>query len=144
MPRTTSEAVAGIIEVDDSIDLDPFILPANALVTEICAAAGTLDDVRLEMIERYLSAHFYTLRDPRSTSEQAGPVNASYQSKVDLFLCTSHYGQMAILLDTTGGLAQLNEDAQNPSKVRTLSVTWVGEEGETPNPSYRVLRVLDT
>lgn len=127
--RTTPELVGGIIEVDASISLDPFILPANELVTEVCSDAGYTDE-RLELIERYLSAHFYTLRDPRPVQERAGPVQEQHQSKVDLFLSTSHYGQMAMILDTAGGLADLNAEIAKGRIKRTLSVTWLGTEEE--------------
>ncbi len=126
MPRTTSELVAGIIEVDEDIDLTPFIFPSNELVTEICAPKGYTPE-RLELIERYLAAHFYTLRDPRPVSEGAGSVNTTYQSRVDLFLSTSHYGQMACMLDTAGGLSALN----HPRWKRTASVLWAGTKNET-------------
>jgi len=126
MPRTTPELVGTIIEVDSRIALGPFIVTANQLVTEICAPSGKLSVERLELIERYLSAHFYTLRDPRPVMEQAGDVQQTNQSKVDLFLCTSHYGQTAIMLDTTGGLAELNREPENGRVKRTLSVSWVG------------------
>lgn len=119
--RTTSELVAAIIEVDVTIPLEPFISVAAELVTEICVPAGYSDD-RLELIERWLSAHFYTNRDPRPTREEAGPVSASYQSKLALNLGTSHYGQTAMMLDTAGGLAALSRDLRK----HTLSVTWVG------------------
>lgn len=125
MARTTSVLVAGIIEVDTTIALDPFIFPANELVTEICVGVGYSDE-RLELIERYLAAHFYTLRDPRALNEKAGSVAATYQSKVDLNLATSHYGQHAMLLDTKGGLARLNAEMSKPRTQRTGSVTWVG------------------
>lgn len=129
MARTNSTLVGGIIEVDAAIPLTPFIDTANQLVTEKCAPSGKLSDERLELIERYLSAHFYTLRDPRPTQEQAGDVQANYQSKVDLFLCTSHYGQTAMMLDTTGGLSELNQEQKNGARVkRTLTVTWLGSE----------------
>lgn len=125
MARTTSDLVADIIEVDVDIGLTPFISVANELVTEVCAAAGYTDE-RLELIERWLAAHFYTNRDPRPTREEAGPVSASYQSKLGLNLATSHYGQTAMVLDTAGGLAALN--SLTPTK--TLSVTWLGTELE--------------
>lgn len=129
MPRTTSVLVAGIIEVDVTIDLTPFIFPANELVTEKCADAGYTDE-RLELIERYLAAHFYTLRDPRPVSEKAGSVGVTYQSKVALNLATSHYGQHAMILDTAGGLAELNETITNPRVTRQGGVTWLGTEDE--------------
>lgn len=108
--RTDSTSVGGIIEVDDSIDLDPFIETANALVTEICAPLG-YNEVRLELIERWLSAHFYAIRDPRARSEQAGDVQESFQFKIDLGLNQTRYGQMALQLDTKGGLKNLNENS---------------------------------
>lgn len=127
MARTTAIQVGSIIEVDASIDLTPFISLANELVTERCADAGYSDD-RLELIERWLSAHFYTNRDPRATQEKAGPVQETFQSKVDLGLFTSHYGQTAMMLDTAGGLAALNEEIVNPRRARAIGVTWLGTD----------------
>ncbi len=129
--RTTSAAVGGIIEVDSSISLTPFIEAAAALVTKHCESlnsAYTSDE--LEMIERFLTAHLYTLRDPRPTQEAAGKVSAWYQSKVALGLSTSHYGQMAMRLDWYGGLAALDNMMLKGGK-RTVGVTWLGTESET-------------
>lgn len=120
MARTTEEAVRAIIELDDDFDLDPFIEPANALVTARCAPLA-YSAAQLELIERWLSAHFCTVLDPRTIQEQAGSVQASYQSKVDLGLYTSHYGQHALVLDFLGGLANLGEK----DRVKT-SLTWLG------------------
>lgn len=127
MPRTTSSLVSAIIEVDSNINLTPFITFANELVTEACGALGYSAE-RLEMIERLLAAHFYTLRDPRPTQEQAGPVSASYQSKVGLYLSTSHYGQHAKLLDSLGGLADLEKKAANGQKKPTMF--WSGKTAD--------------
>lgn len=122
--RTTAEAVGNIIEVDGSIDLTPFIETASSLVDDVAAASGAPGATRLELIERYLSAHFYTLRDPRPVSERAGPVSATYQSKVALGLKTSHYGQTAISLDPTGVL-----DAASKGK-QIGAVAWLGTEAD--------------
>src|SRR6266545_3656927 len=120
--RTTSELVAGIIEVDVTISLTPFISVANALVTEVCGEVDDYNVERLELIERWLSAHFYTNRDPRSVSERAGPVSATYQSAMDLNFSTSHYRQTAMLLDTAGGLAALNVSMKSTRVPTTVSV----------------------
>jgi len=119
MPRTTSELVAGIIEVDESITLDPFILAASALVDDIAERSGH-DSDRLQLIETWLAAHFYTVRDPRPTSERASTIEVRYQSAVDLNLATSHYGQMAMTLDTSGLLRAISAGKRRPS------VTWLG------------------
>lgn len=127
MARTTSTAVSAIIEVDSTITLTPFIEAANALVTECCGSVSDYDSTRLELIERWLSAHFYTVRDMRAEQEKAGSVSQKLQSKVDLGFDTSHYGQMAMRLDTNGGLASLNERIKAGTGA-TMMATWLGTE----------------
>lgn len=121
MPRTTSAAVEAIIEVDSDIPLAPFIETASALVDEI--PAGDLTDTRLELVERWLSAHFYAIRDPRTTRERADRIEQTFQSRVGLGLANTHYGQQAAILDTTGTLKALDSTGQ-----RTVSVTWLGKD----------------
>lgn len=136
--RTTSELIAEIIELDPNItNLDPFILAASILVDRVQVAAeaddlllpATDDDADretiLETIETWLGAHFYAMRDPRATHEGVGSVQETYQSKVDLGLRLSHYGQMAIALDTTGTLAAI---ADGRAAVRTVQVSWLGTD----------------
>jgi len=118
--RTTSELVAGIIEVDVTIDLDPFIATSNSLVDEICVPAG-YDDTRLELIERWLAAHFYAIRDARRTQEQAGSVAESFAIYVRLGLNQTPYGQQAMFLDTAGGLKRLND-----GNLGSPSAFWLG------------------
>lgn len=120
--RTDSAAIEGIIEVDSNIDLDPFIETANALVTELCAPLG-YNETRLELIERWLSAHFYAIRDPRARQQQAGDVSESFSFKIDKGLEQTRYGQMALQLDTKGALKALNAN----SGVRP-SLFWGGTD----------------
>lgn len=124
MQRTFPEFVGGIIQLDPNIELDPFILTASVLVDEVEAkdTADTLDDERLELIERWLSAHFYCMIDPRTVSEKAGPVSATYETKVDLNLALSRYGQTAMVLDTTGALRAISGGK------RTARVSWLGKK----------------
>jgi len=141
MARTTKAYIEAIIELDAEVipndaAMEPFILMANELVTECCTGdngpASAYTDDRLELIERWLAAHCYTLRDPRYTNEKAGSVGASYQSKVDLGFQskvdlgfdTSHYGQMAMRMDTNGGLAALN--TQTKKGASKVGGSWLG------------------
>ena len=129
MARTTSAAVEAIIEVDVTISLTPFIEAANNIVSAVCDTADTsYDATDLEIIERWLSAHIYTNRDPRAFEESVGRGAASEktQSKVDLGFDTSHYGQTAMRLDREGGLAALNAQAKKGTGA-TGSVTWLGK-----------------
>ena len=126
MAYTTSALVEGIIEVASAISLTPFIEAANILVVKYCDGADDdYTDDETEKIETWLAAHFYTVRDMRAEQEKAGPVSEKYQSKVDLGLSTSHYGQMAMTLDYQGGLAALNQKIMKGT-ARAISVTWVG------------------
>ena len=140
--RATAESVAAIIEVDESISLDPFIAAASSLVDRVrdyavansLLADGTEDgdktrEEKLEEIETWLAAHFYTVRDPRPVSEGAGPVSTSYQSRVDLRLFTSHYGQMAAMLDETGILEEINK-GKGITRTRRVGVHWLGKTSE--------------
>lgn len=113
--RTTATAVKGIITTVVSANLDPYIDSANELVTEVCASQLAADGVtafystaRLELIERWLAAHFYTIFDPRSASEKVSVITQRLQGKIDLGLDSSLYGQNAMRLDTKGGLAAMN------------------------------------
>ena len=131
MARTTDASVGGIIEVDSSISLTPFISIANELVTECCGSVTpAYSTTRLELIERWLAAHFYTNRDGRAFREKAGSVSKEKQSKVDLGFDTSHYGQTAMRLDTLGGLASLNEQSKKGGN-QPVSATWLGSEDES-------------
>lgn len=127
MARTTALAVQGIIEVEEGHDLTPYITAANELVTEVCEPLG-YSELRLELIERWLSAHFYTNFDPRPVREHAGPVGEELQGKIDLYLDSSIYGQNAKMLDTKGGLAALGKKIEDGAVDLTgaLGAFWLG------------------
>lgn len=135
--RTTYAAVALIIEVDANIttDLAPYIEVASQMVTDVCTGYDpAYDATKLELVERWLSAHFYAIRDPRAADEKAGPVAISYQYKVDLNLAVTTYGQQAMAIDTEGGLAALNGRITKGKAKVTPSVTWLGvEKWDTDN-----------
>ncbi|HUS88044.1 MAG TPA: hypothetical protein VMW91_01530, partial [Desulfosporosinus sp.] len=113
--RTTDSAVRAIIDTDVTItDLGPFITMANELTTECCAGAiPAYTDARLELIERLLAAHFYVLKDPRVDDERAEEIDQKFQYKIALGLNQTFHGQMAMRMDTAGGLAALEESSKN-------------------------------
>lgn len=109
MARTTQELVGGIIEVEDGDDLTPFIFTANELVTEACAPLG-YTEARLELIERWLSAHFYAVfRPPSNKGVRVDVIDDRVDSKVDLGFNVTWYGQQALRIDTLGGLASIDQ-----------------------------------
>lgn len=130
MARTTDELVQGIIEVDSAISLTPFIAVANAIVTECCTDLDDdYTDEMLILIETWLAAHMYTVRDGRTFREKAGPVSEEKQSAVALGFNSSHYGQTAMRLDVKGGLSAL-EASSKKGRRPAPSVTYVGKTKE--------------
>jgi hypothetical protein len=119
--RTTSTAIAGIIEVDEEFLLDPFIETANALVNEVCLDSDYSDEL-LELIERWLAAHFYCMIDPRSRQEAVRGIQESFEGRSGLGLQYSRYGQQTLVLDHKGNLAAVN----NGKKIVKASILHIG------------------
>lgn len=129
MARTNATLVDGIIEVDSDISMDPFITIANEIVTEVCTDSD-YTDARLIIIETWLAAHFYKLRDQAIASEKAGDVAVKYQHQIGLGLHQTKQGQSALMIDTAGNLASLSkrmEQGESPS----ASFFWTGENYNT-------------
>lgn len=124
MARTDAELLGSLIEIDPTISPQVFIDTASIMVDECCLGVG-YTETRLELIERWLAAHLYALREQVPASENAGDVAVSYQYKVDLHLNQTKYGQQAMLLDTEGGLATLNQRVSK-GKPPPASITWLG------------------
>lgn len=136
MSRTTFDAVKLLVEVDTTIspDLAPFIETASALVDSVVATAKKADGVsdyytsgQLELIERWLAAHFYTIRDNRAAAEKAGSVSINYQYDIGKMLSSSMQGQTALALDTAGGLASLSKQAEE-GKPRKVGAFYLGAD----------------
>jgi len=109
MPRTTLEQVKAIVEVPTNLldsTITAFIADANLLVTEELAGSG-MTDARLELIERYLTAHFVVVLTERGglTSQEVDEAKDTYggPGKGTAFNMT-RYGQQAIAFDSSGKL----------------------------------------
>jgi hypothetical protein len=78
------------------------------LVDDLDESWSELSDARLSEIELYLAAHFCSLREPRLASEGIDVLSARYQGKTGMYLEATHYGQMAMMFDSTGTLRRWN------------------------------------
>lgn len=143
MPRTTAVLVRKIkTDIPTGTDLDPFIEPANFLVTKLLSTAvvpGTTtlwytnDGDGLTLIETWLAAHFNCVDDPRAASEKVGPITQRLQGKIDLGLDSSLYGQQAMRLDISGILSRYNNQAKTDDRPRLNvagGVLWLGKTAE--------------
>ena len=109
MPLLTSaEAVQQIIDYDQELipDLTPFLDTAVALTDSVIGTA--LADPLLEQVQKYLTAHFVGITDPRLQTAQVKSLLETYQVKLSLGLGVTHFGQVAMTLDTSGKLAAWN------------------------------------
>ena len=105
--RTTIERVRAIMAEMEVIDADvtSYIGAANTFVT---ARLGTssLGDTLLEEIERWVTAHMIAAtRERLAQTEGAGGASATYIGEYSTQLSSTPYGQMAMMLDTSGVLA---------------------------------------
>lgn len=139
-PRTTSDLVRGIIQVQDGVDLTPFIALANQLTTDNCTYPQPGQDAtiylpytdgfigsKMELIERWLAAHCYTIYDNQLSRAKAGTVSVGFQFKIDLGLKASMYGQQVLRLDNYGSLAALDNTVNTKRKIK-VSISWLGRD----------------
>lgn len=119
--RTTVALVRVLGGFPSSLDLEPYLSSANVLVDDIAALNDTcMNAKKLELVERWLSAHFAKINSPSVTSKSIAGASASFEGKStggEGLMLTS-YGQQAMALDCTGFLRNLNKPKG--------SMTWLG------------------
>ena len=127
--RVTGSEVKEIISTTLSAEaLAPFITAANLLVTAK-AGSSAYSTAELKELERWLSAHFVSIRDPSKSAvveKQVGESRERYavmkSSGVKRSLETTPYGQQVLILDYLGCFADIG--------ARTASLTSVGATNE--------------
>jgi hypothetical protein len=117
MARVTADEVKAIASDDLPSDavLSVFIDIATAMVDDRLAEKSLTDTV-LKILEMYLSAHFAVLKYKYNISSKIGPSSDSFANQVDLGLNQTVYGQQAVVLDSSGTLAALNQQASKASQ----------------------------
>ena len=119
--RTNDGKVKGILLRDYDLkrkpSLEPFIATANVIVDRvaICAVGKsiTLSVAELELIERWLAAHFYKYAwDRQFASKSTGGASGSYGGQTAMHLNGTTYGQNALMVDYSGCLTNLSETQQ--------------------------------
>lgn len=112
MARTTERAVKQLLGSNYGTDhlgndpsLRPYIDTAAAIMARVvtCATAKSFTHTaaELELIERWLAAHYYTRMDPTYTSKSTAGASGSFTSPKDE---TERYKASAIELDASGCL----------------------------------------
>ena len=123
--RTTERAVRAILggHYDNSTGLQPFIDTASSLVDDISAAAPSILASRLELIERWLAAHYYEHSDPIASSRSTGKASGQFQGRTEMGFDSTKYGQEAKRLDTSGLLVKLDQPLRPKA-----GCLWLGKQ----------------
>lgn len=136
--RTTETAVKSILarnyDVDRGTELYPFLEAAAVVVDQVveCAAAKdipvTLSTGEQEIIERWLAAHFYQAGpDLGYSSSSTLQSSGSFQGQTSEGLRATYYGQMAMRLDKSGCLTEIEADATDlEGGPNVASGFWLG------------------
>ena len=124
---TRVRRVLGLEAGEEEFDLSTSIETANSVVTDICldTATYTYTPAKLELVERWLAAHFYTVTGGQVTVEQVASLRQQYAFKIDLYLNNTKYGQMAIALDTNGSLVAFQQLLENGGRHKA-GAFWLG------------------
>ncbi len=126
MARTTALAVSGVVTLETGISVDTAIETASALVDDYCSS---LSAARQELVERWLSAHFYSLKVRQVASEKAGPVGQNFETPVlGKGLDQTTFGQQAKALDSSGSLAAWDA-AVTSGRVGIAQILHLGSDG---------------
>ncbi len=107
--RVTQPEVEAILIDDnpDDVDVTPFIQAANVTIDAHLLDRG-LSTAQLKEIERWLAAHFFSIRERLPSSESiGGDTSITYEGKHGLGLDHTSYGQQVKMLDTSGVLSEI-------------------------------------
>jgi hypothetical protein len=120
--RTTAKAVQDVLgpnyDAKKKVNLRPFIDSASDVVDQVLLLSkrksrvisiGGLKASTLELIERWLAAHFYCISDPLYMSRTTQGASGSFQRAAakDGFASTD-YGKTAMDVDISGCLKNIN------------------------------------
>lgn len=130
--RTDPDAVKEILlrhyDTVNVPSLQAFIDTAASLVDYVDTqdTNNILSEDTEELIERWLAAHAYAHGDQLRSQKQTGRASATFQGKTGMHLESTQYGQMAMLLDVTGTLAELNKNTKDGKP--SASLMWLGSD----------------
>lgn len=125
----TAASVKDILRTnyDGCAPLAPYIKAAHSLVARMvtCATAKSYTHTtdELESITNALAAHFYCAMDALYMSRSTAGASGSFQRTTGKKLEGTEYGQMALMLDTSGCLQSLNA-------AQIVQIGWLGQSDD--------------
>jgi hypothetical protein len=121
----TEDQVTRIILFDAARipEVQPFIDDAVIMLTNIIGTA--LDTATFDLVTRYMAAHLIAISDPRVNMEKVKSLQVRYDTKLDKGLGITHFGTMAMMLDSSGKLSQWNTQVVSGEGLKQFF--WAGE-----------------
>ena len=119
--RTTSAEVLQILDscTLSSTIIDVFIASANRLVDVVYEDDTTMTSSQLEDVELWLTAHMISSTLHRTTSKETiGDTSVSYTGYWSKNLQSTPYGQMCLVLDTSGLMGNVGKQAASITAVK--------------------------
>ena len=117
--RTKATEVKAIMDTSlEDAEVNVYIGIANPVVTDVMDGSG-VGAVRLEEIERWLTAHFITVtRERMGETEKLGEATIKYVGKFGMGLDSTPFGQTVQILDTTGAFG---DQAKRPISINAIT-----------------------
>ena len=127
MSRTSEPDVRKIISSDSTLDLSLFIQAASSLTdyVDTCDTGNLLSVKQLREIETWLAAWLYECRDQGYLEKETGDASATFQGVTGKYLESNFWGQHAIMLDVSGCLTRLQQQAMHGKK--QVQLVWIGK-----------------
>ena len=133
--RTTTTAVLEVLAPGKEYDLQtnpslvPFLDAAQTLTNRVASLAlhrqsGGYQASELEVIERYLAAHYYLTSDKAYANKSDGGASATFMQQTGKRLDQTPHGQTALNLDYLGVLNGINSNAR--ARMFNLAGSWGG------------------
>jgi hypothetical protein len=127
MARATPESIRAVIAADPNLELNQFIVAANALTDYVDSrdTGNLLSETLLANIETYLAAYLLALKDQQYAGKSTGGASGHFQTgqrgkgKFE----ANDWGVAAMALDVTGTLATINSESPKPP----IRVHWLGK-----------------
>ena len=116
----TTDEILEIIETEKT-NISVFLTTAQLLVDEELILSN-LSSSRLDLITKYLAAHFIYIsdKDQQISGENFGSYSYSTTKNLGQNLSSSLFGQQAILLDSTNTLKSLNDSTDTTTNKITF------------------------
>jgi len=123
MARVTAAEVLGIMDSDCDVSttvIDTFIIAAEEVVTQLYTNV-TITTTLLKEIERYLVAHMIASTLYRMAKEEkVSDAQIKYTGEWKDGLSSTPYGQLLLLLDTTGTIGKAGKKGATITAVKSF------------------------